>query len=663
MWHLTKLALRNRIVTIVIALAIAGVSIWAFTGLKVELLPDISFPYTTVVTIYPQAAPQDVADEVTEPIEKFIWDEWQNEGLKHVTSTSVSGMSIIMAEFEFGTDMDKVGDRLKEGVSRLELPQAVLAVSEMMGNGTENPQIIPINMNVMPLVSLSLSGDLSPEEIKLITEQQIVPELSKVDGVLRVDAEGVDQEQVLISPDPDEMTRYGISMAQIAGLIQTSNSSIDAVKNTVLDSSGTRLSDFSSVVLSPPLSSAIIRTNGKPSVGISLTKTEEANTVETAEAIQAKVAELQAELGDKVTIETIFDQSDFINASINQLWEKAVVGAILAVLVVFLFLRALRASLITAISIPLSVFIGFLCMRLTGITINLLTLSAITIAIGRLIDDSIVILEVIFRHLRQGESFKEAAINGAREVANPVTTATLATVAIFIPLIFVGGIVGEIFIPFALTVTFAMLASLLVALMLIPAMARLIGSSKNKITEIKDNWYQKVYVKALKWTLNHRVGVVVIAIVLLVVSVGLLPVTGTSFMSGAMGEPTINVSIALPPGTDIKTTDEITAEVENILKDTPAIKSYQSKIGTSSSLTGLMSTAQGGGSNTAAIVAYLNSEADVQQETAELTRRCAEIQTQRKHPLFRFGIRLGYGAVTASLSSRFRAVTRKSCGI
>ena len=627
MWHLTKLALRSRVVTILLALAIAGVSIWAFLGLKVELIPDISFPYTTVVAVYPQATPDTVVNEVTAPIEKVIWDEWSGKGLKHVTSTSSAGMSLVMAEFEYGTDMTAVGNSLNEGISKLTLPQAVINFPKLIGSNTKNPQIIPINMNILPLMNLSLSGDLPPEQLKQIALTQIVPELIKVGGVLRVDTEGGDKDQVVIAANPDKMNQYGISMAQIAGLLGTGYSSLSDIENTSLGTDNIKLSDIATVSQSPPPLSAITRTNGRPSVGISVVKTESSNTVETANAINAKVAELKGKLGNGVTVSTIFDQSDFIKASINQLWEKAVIGGVLAIMVVFLFLWAVRASLITAISIPLSLFIGFLCMRLTGITLNILTLMAMALAVGRLIDDSIVMVEVIFRRLRRGENFKEAAIGGAREVATPITTATLATVAIFIPLMFVGGIVGEIFIPFALTVTFAMLASLLVALMLIPALSRWLASAKPKPVTIRDNWYQKIYVRALKWTLGHRVTVVVIAVALLIGSMGLLSVTGTSFLSGSMGEATITINIALPANTEINATSAVAAKVETLLSGDAAVRSFDSTIGTSAtSMAGIMSASLGGGgSNTAMIIVYLKSDADLQREVTAINKACQGI--------------------------------------
>jgi hydrophobic/amphiphilic exporter-1 (mainly G- bacteria), HAE1 family len=388
MWHLTNIAVRGRVITLVVALMLAGASIWALLGLKVELMPDIEFPYISVVTVYPNSTPDEVVNNVTSPIEKMIWDKWANRGLKQVTSTSASNLSIIMGEFEYGTDMSEVTQSINTGFNGLSLPSVVTDYAGASGNGGANPQIIPINMNSMPVVNLSLSGNLSAEQLKQIADNQVVPELQQVEGVLRVDVEGGQSDQVIISANPALMNKYGISMAQISNLLAASNSSVETVADTPLDGN-VKLSDVAQVTQgSSPLSS-ISRTNGRPSVAITITKTDKANTVEIAQAVMAKVKTLQAQFGGGVQITTVLDQSEYITSSINQLWEKAIIGGILAISVVFLFLWAIRASLITAISIPLSILIGFLGMRLAGITINLFTLSAMSIAVGRLIDDSI----------------------------------------------------------------------------------------------------------------------------------------------------------------------------------------------------------------------------------------------------------------------------------
>ena len=626
MWHLTKFALRSRVVTLVVALILAGASIWALIGLKVELIPDIEFPYLSILTIYPDANPDTVVQDVSAPIEKVIWDRWSNHGLRHVTSTSSKGMSIIMGEFEFGSNMASVITGIQNDINGLSLPSAVINFPKVTGQNTPNPQIIPINMNMIPLVSLSVTGNVPVAQLKQIADDKIVPQLRKLEGVLRVDTAGGQADQIIIVPDPALMNAYGVSMSQITVSLSPTYDSIEKIAATSLGMPGVFLKDVATVSQSPPPLSSITRTNGKPSVGIAVTKNEKANTVETARAVNQQITDIKGQLPGGVEIISVFDQSEYITTSINGLWEKAIVGGILAIIVVFIFLMAVRASLVTAISIPLSVLLGFLGMRAAGVTINLLTLSAMSIAIGRLIDDSIVMVEVIFRRRKLGQDFRESAVGGAKEVANPITTATLATVAIFIPLMFVGGIVGEMFIPFALTVTFAMVASLLVALFVVPALSQFLISRKTKVREPRDNWYQKIYVRTLKWSLAHRVTVIVVSVALLFGSLGLLPLIGTSFMAG-MGEKSISVDIQMPPKTDITATSDLAQKVEALLTDNPAYKSYYTSIGTGTSMQGIMAAAAGGGNNTASIQIYLKASADLKKEAETLTAACQKLAT------------------------------------
>jgi hydrophobic/amphiphilic exporter-1 (mainly G- bacteria), HAE1 family len=614
MWHFTQLALKNRWVTFIIVAMLAGASIWAILGLKMELIPNIEFPYTTVVTGYPDAAPETVLADVSEPIENVIWQRWQGQGLKHLYSTSAYSVSVIFAEFEYGTKMDEVSSTISQGVDKLDLPTGVLT-----------PQIVPINMSsIMPLVVLSLSGNFSPDQLKQIADTQIVPVLQSIGGVLSVETEGGEREQVVIAPDPAKMNEFGISMSQIVGLLSPQYSSLSEIENTTTGNDGIVLKDIAGVSKGPAPGTAITRTNGKPSLTVTVMKKDEANTVDVANAVMAKAEEIKGSLGSGVELAPMFDQSDFIEGSINELRDKALIGGVLAIVIVFLFLTAIRASLVTAISIPLSLLIGFLAMRAFGITINLLTLSAMSIAVGRLIDDSIVMVEVVYRRLQRGEGFREAAIGGSKEIANPITSATLATVAIFIPLMFVGGIVGQLFIPFALTVTFAMIASLLVALMVVPALSNFLVSGKAKV-KVGDSWYLKLYTPALKWALGHRAFTLIIAVVLFVGSLGLLPVIGTSFMSG-MSEKMLTVDIQMPPGTDISGTSATAAQVEALLKGNKEIKNYDTTIGASAtSLMGAMSTASGGGDNTATIDVYLDPGADMEKEAETLRLACKGI--------------------------------------
>jgi len=615
MWHFTQLALKNRWVTFIIVVMLTGASIWALLGFKMELIPNIEFPYTTVITVYPEASPDEVVSKVTTPIENIVWERWEGKGLKHLYSTSADGVSVIFAEFEYGTKMDEVTSTISQGVDELNLPTGVLT-----------PQIIPIKMNdVMPLVVFSLSGDLTPEQLKEIADTKVKPALEGVKGVqVPVEIVGGEKDQVVIAPDPGKMNEFGISMSQIVSHLTSSYDSLSGIENTSMETDAVVLRDIAQVIKGPVPGTAVTRTNGKPSVTITVMKQEEANTVDVANAVVAKAEEIKGSLGSGVELASVFDQSDFIEDSINELTDKALIGGALAIVIVFLFLMAVRASLVTAISIPLSLLIGFLVMRAFGITINILTLSAMSIAVGRLIDDSIVMVEVIYRRLQRGEGFREAAIGGSKEVANPITSATLATVAIFLPLMFVGGIVGQMFIPFALTVTFAMLASLLVALMVVPALSNFLVSGKAKV-KVGESWYQKLYTPALKWALSHRALTLIIAIVLFIGSLGLLPVIGTSFMSG-MSEKMLTVDIQMPPGTDISVTSAKAAQVEALLVGNKEIKNYDTTVGASAtSLMGAMSTASGSGDNTATINVYLDPGADMEKEAEALRLACKGI--------------------------------------
>ncbi|MBM3157152.1 MAG: efflux RND transporter permease subunit, partial [Chloroflexi bacterium] len=620
MWRLSQLALRSRVITLVLVALVLGASIWALLGMKMEMIPDIELPYITVITAYPQALPENVADEVTVPIEEVIWERWEGKGLKHLYSTSAENISAVLAEYEFGTDMEAVTTSIKEGIDGLSFPEEVVNLPQMNPEIGENPRIVPINMSMMPLVVLSLGGDIEPNQLKELANTQIVPLLASIDGVLSVEIEGGENDEVVIAPNPQKMSDYGISMSQIVGYLASQYPSIDAIKSAPVGVDSVVLQDIADVEKGPPPSSVVYRTNGKPSLGILVMKEDDANAVDVANAVVAKAEELKPGLGSSIEFFPVFDQSDFIESSINDLWEKAIVGGALAIVIVFLFLMTIRASVVTAISIPLSILVGFLVMRAFGITINLLTLSAMSIAVGRLIDDSIVMVEVIYRRLQRGENFRDAAVNGSKEIAMPITSATLATVAIFIPLIFVGGIVGELFIPFALTITFAMLASLLVAIMVVPALSNFLVSGKAKV-KVGDSWYQKLYTPTLKWALSHRALTLIIAAVLFFGSLALLPLIGTSFMP-SMTEKMVMVDISMPPGTNIGATNEIAAKVEEFLKDNDAIKSYDTTVGVSSSLYGAMSAVSGGGDNTATITIYLKPDADMDKEAEALSIAC-----------------------------------------
>ena len=488
---LTRIAVRWRWLTFLLVALITGASIWGTLTLKAELLPNIELPITTVVTIYPQASPEEVMKGVTIPVEGLFSDL---PHLKHLLSSSLDGMSLVLAQFEYGTDMDEINSRLRQRLKQLspQLPPEVSQLPQRSPEVEENPLVFPIDINMMPVVELGLTGNLPPAQLKEVALSQIIPKLKSVPGVYDAAVEGGAARAVLISPDPQKLVQSHTSTSQLLYVLaQGKFKSLEELRSAQVGP-GTSLGEVAQVGLGLPPGSGISRLNEKDCVTISVWKTPEANTVKVAQAVLKEAGQIKLEGG--LELSTILDQSQFIERSLSHLKRDVIIGSALAILVVFIFLLAFRASLIMAVSIPLSVLIGFLCLRATGITLNILTLSAMSIAVGRLIDDSIVVLEAIYRRLQQGQDFTTSTLGGVREVGGAIASCTLATVVIFVPLFFIGGLVGQLFVPFGLTITFALLASLLIAVTLVPALSGFLHPREGKelLEHAPENWYQPV---------------------------------------------------------------------------------------------------------------------------------------------------------------------------
>jgi len=344
---LTKLALKKKWLTYILAAIIAGVSIWATLTLKMELIPEIELPMTTVVTVYPQAQPEEVMNEVTIPVESAISGI---EGLKHIVSTSSTSSSFVFAQFEYGTHMADVNAIIAGNLETINLPAEVRSLPQMMPEMGNNPRLYPIDINMMPIVTLSLNGNISVQELRQVAVSQIVPVLEEVEGVLEVSIEGGDANKVIVSPSMDKMNDNAISTAQIAGaLTMQEYSSLNAIENTIISADGLLLKDIADINLTLPQGSTISRTNGNPSINISITKSADANTVTTANEVISTAENLQKSLPPGLELVTIMDQSDYIEDSVSDLTNSALLGVGLAVIIVFLFLMAVRPSLVTAI--------------------------------------------------------------------------------------------------------------------------------------------------------------------------------------------------------------------------------------------------------------------------------------------------------------------------
>ncbi len=514
---LTRISLRNRSIVGLAVVAVILVGAFAISSLKQELIPDLTFPYLTVLTSNQGSSPADIEREVTAPLEQAVGT---SSGVKQYDSFSNDGMSIITVEYEFGTDMKAKEAEVQQAVSTVQLPATAQA-----------PEVAALNFNSMPVVQLAVSSALPAQQLATLLGTRVVPRLQAIEGVQAVTLSGVQQMQVEIRLEARKAIELGVSPTQILAAVQQANlttgagsvtsgsivypitvsakaDTVRAVEDLVLpsaaaaaatlgggDAAGAAASastaatspatapltvgDVATVRVAAAPLTAVTRTNGEATVGISVSKSSSGNTVDIANDVAAALPAISRDLGGKAEVTTVVDQSIFIKDSIRSLYREGLIGALFAVIVIWAFLRSWRSTLIASLSIPLSVIGALIVLYSRGESLNMLTLGGLTIAIGRVIDDSIVVIENIYRHLQEGDDVRRAAYTGTREVAGAITASTLTTVAVFLPLGLIHGLASEFFRPFALTVTFALLCSLAVALMVVPVAATWVLSKRH----------------------------------------------------------------------------------------------------------------------------------------------------------------------------------------
>ena len=551
---LVNFVLKNKLAVWLLTIIITVSGIYSGTRMKMETIPDISIPYLMVMDIYPGATPERVMEDVSIPIEKAV------EGLedvKAVYSNSYSNMSNIQIEYEYGIDMDEAKRALQSALDMINLPESAA-----------EPTITALSMNMMPVVALSVSSETEDiVELTSTVEEVLLPKIEKLDGVGSVTTTGQHIEEVVLQYDEAKMSDLGLTETDVKDLIQASNLGIslglyefeegeqavsvdgkfmteNELKEMLIPVTPSetnpvpfvKLSDIAEIELVGKVES-LARTNGEDAIAIQIVKEQQANTVDVVDDVKDLIAE-EKERIEGLVVDISLDQGDPIKESVFTMVEKAVFGGLIAVLIILLFLRDFKSTIISIISIPVSIFMALLLLHWLDITLNIMTLGAITVAIGRVIDDSIVVVENIYRrlHLKEEKLTGRALIREATiEMFKPILSSTLVTVAVFAPLIFVGGMVGELFMPFALTMTFALGASLLVAITIVPALSHFLFRKKlySEKTEIKHKeagklaeWYKKV----LQWSLNHKWITSLIAIALLGGSIALTPLIGFSFL-------------------------------------------------------------------------------------------------------------------------------------
>ncbi len=598
---LVNFVLKNKLAVWLLTIIITVSGIYSGTRMKMESIPDISIPYLIVMGVYPGATPEQVMDDVSIPFEKAV------EGLedvKAVYSTSSPNVAQVQVEYEYGVDMDEKKRQLESALDGVTLPEEA-----------QEPTIMAISMNMMPVIALSVSS--SEEDIVDLTstvEDILLPKIEKIDGVASATITGQHIEQISFTYDNAKMEALGLTEDTVKQMIQASDMAVSlglydfAVGEQAVSVDGkvksveelqellipvtpsaanpspfVRLGDIATIEVEGKVQS-VSRTNGEDAIAVQIVKGQEANTVDVVDAVKDLIEEEEKAI-DGLIVDVSLDQGEPIKESVFTMVEKALFGGLIAVLIILLFLRDFKSTIISIISIPVSIFMALLLLNWMDITLNIMTLGAITVAIGRVIDDSIVVVENIYRrmHLKEEKLTGRALIREATiEMFKPILSSTLVTVAVFAPLIFVGGMVGELFMPFALTMTFALGASLLVAITIVPALSHFLfrkklygtkSESQHKEVGKLANWYRGVLEKCL----NHKWITSLIAVVLLVGSLALTPLIGFSFM-GSQEEKVMYLTYTPATGELMEDTTKNIEEVEQELRKNKDIDILQVSI-------------------------------------------------------------------------------------
>ena len=603
MAFVTRLSLRLGVVVFLGVLLLFGAGIFAATQVQQDLLPDISVPAVIVITPYPGASPEVVDQQVSVPVGNAMQGV---AGANTVQATATQGASLVIVLFKDGTDLKSAEQDVNSALGKVKAllpPQALSSTVQTFST------------NSLPILTYAISASEALGDLSGQVRATALPKLKGLAGVSSVVVTGAPTDEVDVTLDPAKLAARGVTVGQVASALQQASivQSVGSLKQgsasiplqvsgslTSLDQIGkitvtpagastggqrppapVRIDQLGTVTVVSVPADTITRTNGKPSIGLQVIKGPNANTVTVANEVWTALPGIKSSIGHGVDFQPISDQATPITQAIGDILREGLAGAIFAVLVIFLFLRSARATVVAAISIPLSLLVALIVLWQQGITLNILTLGGMMVAIGRVVDDSIVVLENISRHVSEGERPLVAAYTGAREIITAVAASTLTTVAVFLPIAFLTGIAGSFFRPFALTVVVALLASLVVAVTVVPLLAsRLLPAVRAEGVErrLGLSWTQRIYVPTIRWATSHRLVTIGAAAAFFAASMALIPLLRVNLLDQS-SSPTFPISITMPANSTLVQTDAETQKIESLLSGVSGITAYQATVG------------------------------------------------------------------------------------
>jgi len=584
-------SVRRPVTTILIFVALIVIGLYSLTQLPIDLYPEVELPFVGVVTTYPGASASDIESNITRPIEDALNSV---SNLKEMTSTSSDGISVIFMNFEYGTNLDEASNDIRSNLSFIE---------NYLPEDSERPTIMKFNSSMMPIIFYAITADESYRGLEKILDEKIVNPLNRIEGVGSVNLAGVPGRKVYIDVDPRKMEAYNLTVEQIGNILRAENMNMpagyiemgqndyplriqgefpesDVIKNIVVSSyngNNVFLKDVAEVRDTIRETKLDTRINGLQGMTMYVQKQSGGNTVKVTREIEKSLASLTKDLPPDVKIEKLFDSATFIKDSISNLTETLLYAAIFVVLVVLFFLGRWRATIIIIVTIPISLVVAFIYLFVTGESINIISLTSLSIAIGMVVDDAIVVLENITRHVERGSRPREAAIYATNEVWLAVIVTTLTVVAVFFPLTFVQGLTGVLFKQLGMLVTITIITSVFAAITLTPTMSALLlkwypirkdapfwtydGSIRKAL-----DWFDRFYEKTLRWALHHKTVVSLLSIVVFVVSMSLFFIIDTEFFPEA-DQSRITATIELQTGTRVDETLKTTDKVDKLISE------------------------------------------------------------------------------------------------
>ncbi len=610
--NIADFCLKHKVTTIMAYVLIVVFGIMGFTSLPLALMPDIELPMAVVYTTYSNAGPQEVENMVTKTVESACASV---SGMDEIQSLSSEGSSMVMVTFADGTDMDEAMVDLRDRIDR---------VKGFLPEDADAPMTMTIDVDAMPVVTVGLKGaDLA--ELQAIAEDDIQPALERIDGVASVDIAGGYENEIAIDTDADRLAGYGLSVSYIAQMLAAENvalpagevqsgdqsfsvradgefSSVSDIANTLipLPTGGTvRLSEVANVYVAPKEQTAIAKIGGEPCITISVNKQSDTNTLQVAERAKDALDEVTA-LQPTLDWSLLMDQSDMINMTVDSVIQNIVFGVLLAAIVLFVFLRDLGATAVISVSMPICIISVFLIMQVFDITMNMMSLGGIAMGVGMIVDNSIVVLENIFHYRSDGCDRFTSCVEGTKEVALSISASTLTTVAVFLPIGLSGGLSGMMFREFCITICSLLLASLLIALTLVPVLcyALLDRGGKHRMRmpdtghDIADRPLMRKYKELLAHFITHRKKAIIISGAMIVAFLGSIAIAGVELMP-QMDESMVAIGIEMPVGSDLEDVSAMADRAVDIaLEQVPEIESiYYSTGGASMSTTSTANSA------------------------------------------------------------------------